>query len=143
MSHSRGKSSWKWCQRGLGRRRACLNNLAHVLLARGDPAGAEPFAREAAAMFERMAGKEAYSTGNARQKLGRALAGLGRWSEAETELLEAERVLSTAKGVPPGRHKQCVEDLAKLYASWDGAEPGQGHDAKAVDWKARVDAEKE
>jgi hypothetical protein len=67
---------------------ACLNNLAHVLLARGDPAGAEPLAREAVAMFERMVGKDTYATGNAREKFGRALAGLGRWAEAETELLE-------------------------------------------------------
>lgn len=38
---------------------------------------------------------------------------------------------------------QCLDDLAQLYASWEVAEPGEGHDAKAADWKARVDAEKE
>ena len=75
-----------------------------------------------------------------RLKLGRALAGLNRFTEAEPELIESERVLSTAQGVPPGRHKQCVEELVKMYESWDKAEPGKGHDAKAAEWKAKLDA---
>lgn len=28
----------------------------------------------------------------------------------------------------------------KLYESWDKAEPGKGHDAKAAEWKARLEA---
>jgi len=117
-----------------------LNNLAALLQARGDPAGAETPAREGVAMYERMSGKDAFSTGNVRLKLGRALAGLNRFAEAEPELIETERVFSTARGVPPGRHKQCIEAIMALYESWDKAEPGKGHDAKAAEWKAKLDA---
>jgi len=117
-----------------------LNNLANLLLARGDLAGAEPLAREGVAMSERTSGKDHSGTGNVRTKLGRALAGMNRFTEAETELIESERVLSTAQGVPPGRHKQCVDELVTMYESWDKAEPGKGHDAKAAEWKAKLEA---
>ena len=35
--------------------------------------------------------------------------------------------------------KPCLEALVKLYESWDAAEPGKGHDAKAAEWRAKLD----
>ena len=119
---------------------ASLNNLAFVLLARGDAPGAEPLAREAVAMSQRLGGADSFPTANARLKLGRALAAQSRFAEAETELIETERVLSIAKGVPPARRKQCIEDLVKLCESWDKADPAKGHDAQAAEWKTKLDA---
>lgn len=117
---------------------ADLNNVAFVLMARGDAAGAEEFARESVAMLERLDGKDAFSTANARLKLGQALASLSRFAAAEVELLETERVFSATASVPPAKQKQCLSELQKLYEAWDVAEPGQGHDASAAIWNAKL-----
>lgn len=55
-------------------------------------------------------------------------------------LIEAQRVLSTAQGVPAKRQKQCLEALVTLYESWDKAAPGKGRDAKAAEWNAKLRA---
>jgi tetratricopeptide (TPR) repeat protein len=115
-----------------------LNNLAVLLRARDKPAEAESLARESVAMFERTNGKDFWLTGNARMTLGSTLTHLNRFAEAEPELVEAQRVLSTAQGVPTGWYKKCVGALVALYESWDKAEPGKGYDAKAAEWKAKL-----
>jgi len=66
--------------------------------------------------------------------------GLDRFAEAEAELVDAERVLSTAQGAPRVAHRKCLEGLVLLYESWNAAEPGNRHDAKVAEWKARLDA---
>lgn len=121
---------------------ANLGVLANLLLERGDCAGAEPLAREAARIVERVNGKDEFATGDARLNLGRALAGLGRFAEAETEFVEGERVLATAKNVPAGRHERCIEALVTLYETWDEAAPGKGYDARAAEWKGKLPAAK-
>jgi serine/threonine protein kinase/tetratricopeptide (TPR) repeat protein len=117
-----------------------LTRLADVLLSRGNFAGAAPLAGEGAAMSKQTKGKDHWRTGLARLTSGRALAGMNRAAEAEVELIECERVLSKAPGVPPGRHRQCVEDLVVLYESWGKAEPGKAYDAKADRWRMELKA---
>jgi len=117
-----------------------LNNLARVRETLKDFVGAEPMAREAVAMYERIRGKEHGITGNSRARLGCILAGMERYAEAERELLESEQVLSIAPGVPPSQRIQCFMALVTLYQSWDKAEPGKGYGVKAAEWKARLDA---
>jgi serine/threonine protein kinase/tetratricopeptide (TPR) repeat protein len=113
-------------------------NLAWTLRAAGKHAEAEQLYREALPVFERTFGASDWRAANVRLGLGRALAGLDRAPEAEALLLDAERVLSTADGVPAGRHAQCLEALVALYARWDRSEPGRGHMAQSESWKARL-----
>ena len=115
-----------------------LNGLASARLARGDPAAAEPVAREAVAMSVRLDGQDAATTADARVNLGRALAGNGRFPEAQAELIHANRALSTADRLPAGRRLPVAEALAQLYQSWDAAEPGHGYAAHAVAWRATL-----
>jgi hypothetical protein len=117
---------------------ADLNNVAFVLFAQGKATAAEEFARESVGMLERLDGKDAFSTANARLKLGQSLASLSRFEEAEAALLETERVFSATAGVPAAKQKQCLNELQKLYEAWDTAEPGQGHAASAAIWKAKL-----
>jgi len=117
-----------------------LNSLAGVLLGRADFAGAHLLLQECAAMYGRVNGPNDSLTGNARLRLGRARLGLDRFAEAEAELVDAERVLSTAQGTPRVAHRKCLEGLVLLYESWNAAEPGNRHDAKVAEWKARLDA---
>jgi hypothetical protein len=73
--------------------------------------------------------------GEARAALGGALTGLKRYAEAEPELIEAERLLSTEKN---GGYKKCVEALVTMYERWEQSQPGKGHRASAATWKAKL-----
>ncbi len=116
------------------------SNLGEALRRGGKPSEAEPFLREALARAERVFGKDHRQTGGAHIELGRLLLDRHLYSEAERELLEAERVMSSASSVAPDRRIQSVEALRDLYKAWDKAEPGKGHDAKAAEWLKRHDA---
>ena len=80
----------------------------------------------------------AWMLGNYLAKLGEAQAGLGRFPEAETTLLEAHGLLAEGLGDEHQRTVKCVERLITLYKSWHAAEPGQGYDAKAAEWRAKL-----
>jgi hypothetical protein len=90
-------------------------------------------------MYERTKGKSFWPAAKARQGLGGSLARLGRFRQAEPELLAAERVFAAVPGVAE-RHRKCVEALVTFYESWDKAEPGRGHGTQEAKWKAALDA---
>jgi tetratricopeptide (TPR) repeat protein len=80
--------------------------------------------------------------------LGRARIGLGydaeRFALAEENLLEAHPIYFAAKDRGP-THKdtrECVQALVDLYTAWHAAEPGKGYDAKAAEWKAKLEVPK-
>ena len=77
---------------------------------------------------------------------GRARVGVGydaeRFALAEANLLEAHPIYLAAKDRGQA-HKdtlECVQALVDLYTTWHAAEPGKGYDAKASEWKAKLDA---
>ncbi len=71
----------------------------------------------------------------ARVGLGRAHGGLKRYQQAEQQLLDSEQLLARAKGLP---REECLQALVALYDSWEKAEPGAGHAATAINWKAAL-----
>ena len=115
-----------------------LVSLGRTLTAGGNAAGAVPILDEGVEMYVRLMGKDFWLTGNARLTRGRALAALERFPEAETDLLEAQRIFSTAQGVSKDRQKRCFEAVVALYTQWDKAQPGRGHAATAATWQARL-----
>jgi tetratricopeptide (TPR) repeat protein len=119
-----------------------LNNLAFVLRAQGRLTEAAPMFREAVAANEATYGRDDWIVGNSRLGLGRTLAGMNRFGDAETELLEAERILASAEGAPPERHRQSLEALAEMYAAWHRVEPGHDYATSAARWKARLAADR-
>ena len=72
--------------------------------------------------------------------LGKARTGLGKYSSAEPNLLEAEQIYVRVRGETSSDTRECWKALANLYAEWNKAEPGKGHDAKAGEWKQRLAA---
>jgi hypothetical protein len=116
-----------------------LLNLGRFLIARGDPTAAEPFLREGAAMSVRVLGKDNGRTGYGWVSLGRALAMQQRFAEAEPLLLEGARVLASGKGVPAETYPKTLEILVTFFESWESAEPGRGHGAKASAWRTRLE----
>ena len=103
--------------------------------ARGQYADAAALASEAIAGYER--GKDVEGTASARLALGRALTGLARYTEAEPELLGAEKGLAGSKDPV---YPQTLEALAAMYEKWERTDPGKGHAAQAAAWKAKAAA---
>jgi len=118
-----------------------VNSMGYLLLAQGQHAEAAELlgARESAA-------RTTFTGGNTRYlpawllNLGRARLGLGQFGAAELPLLEAHRTLIAIRGATPAGLRDCARGCFDLYTAWDAAEPGQGHDVKAAEWKARLGA---
>jgi tetratricopeptide (TPR) repeat protein len=74
--------------------------------------------------------------------LGKARMGLTKepteFKRAEANLLEAQSVFAKLRGDKDMETGEWTRGLADLYSAWDKAEPGQGYDAKAAAWKAKL-----
>jgi hypothetical protein len=88
----------------------------------------------------RVRGNDHVRTAGARTTLARTLTGLGKFAEAETELIEVDRALSAAKPPSPSRQTACAKAFIELYEQWNAADPGKGFDAKAAQWKSKLPA---
>lgn len=66
--------------------------------------------------------------------LGQLLIRASEFAEAEARLLEAHRL--------PGQDEQhtlaAVDALGDLYEAWDAANPGNGHNRKAQEWRTKL-----
>ncbi|HUR29082.1 MAG TPA: tetratricopeptide repeat protein, partial [Planctomycetota bacterium] len=78
---------------------------------------------------------------NARSRLGGSLLAQGKFSEAESPLVEGCRGLSES-GItwiePYDRLREALERVVSLYEKWNESEPGKGFDAKAAEWRAKL-----
>jgi hypothetical protein len=92
---------------------------------RDDPAATEAPYRKAARIFAEGLGPEHEWTASARRALGEVLTRLGRFDEAEGELLEAERILVAARGEDHGAVARARRSLAELYEAWGRGEEGR------------------
>ena len=63
-----------------------------------------------------------------------------RFEQAEAELVEAQEILAAALGPGHARTNRTIKALIELYDAWHAAEPDQGHDAKAAEWRAKLAA---
>jgi len=113
-----------------------LGNLGGLLRDKGDLDEAENLLREAIESYIGSYGREDWRLGNVRSHLGDCLIKLGRYADAEAELLEAYRVLKSTLGPQHERAIRTVRLLVTLYESWDGAEPNKAHGDNAATWRA-------
>ncbi len=128
------------CRRSLGddhpRTLGSLSNMGDLRRAQGRANEATQLHRQALDGLLRQFGEDDWRVANARLGLGRDLIVLGRFEEAERELLEFTRVAGLPRFASPGRRRQGREALAALYEAWHKAEPEKGYDAKAAEWRA-------
>ena len=75
-----------------------------------------------------------------RNELGAALAGQGRFQEAEPLVLDSQEQLAAARSVDWDAVRR-IENIILLYDRWEEAEPRQGHAATADEWRAKLPAE--
>ena len=83
-------------------------------------------------------GNNAYRLARLLMHLGTARGGLGQWSAAVANLLEAQAILSVTGAALPKDRRDCTRALRDLYTSWDHAEPHQGYAAQAAEWQRQL-----
>jgi non-specific serine/threonine protein kinase/serine/threonine-protein kinase len=71
-------------------------------------------------------------------RLGRARLAAGELAQAQGPLLEAHELTLKAAGATHPQTLEIARALADLFSARDKAEPGQGFDAKAAEWEARL-----
>ena len=69
---------------------------------------------------------------------GMTLLKLDRYADAEGALLDARRTLEAVLGTKHKRTVTVTQSLADLYDAWHAAEPDQGYDQKAAEWRAKL-----
>ncbi len=115
-----------------------INNMVALLNARVRYAEAEQLVRESLPINIRIRGENHWRTAEARSLLGEALAGLERYDEAETHLLDGHAGLDAS--LPGGRRTKklppSIERLVRLYDAW-------GKPDQAAEWRAKLPAEQE
>jgi len=122
-----------------------MNNLAHLYRTLGRlqdsadlhaetlaPAAAEHF-RAALAINEAKLPAGHWRTGQSRVGLARAFAMAGSYAEAEPLLLSALDCFNDAARASD--RAEAIERLVSLYEAWDVADPGNGFDQKAAEWR--------
>jgi serine/threonine protein kinase/tetratricopeptide (TPR) repeat protein len=116
-----------------------LTTMGKFYRLRGDPAEtvallapAEPAARRA------FTDDNAVRLGRFLAVLGRARADTGEFELAEANLTEAHTILSEARGAAEPERLDVARGLIELYDAWHAAEPAQGHDSTAADWRGKL-----
>ncbi len=117
-----------------------IGNMGALLNARGEFAEAEPYCREALEKRRRVLGEEHPDTLLSLYNLISLLIKLERFAEAAPMAEECVRGNAHHFGPAHNETRDAITLAVTLYESWDEADPGKGHDAKAAAWKARLDA---
>jgi non-specific serine/threonine protein kinase/serine/threonine-protein kinase len=92
--------------------------LGGAVMGQGDVKRAEPILQEALMNSRSGLPEGHWRTGVALIRHGSSLTALGRFHEAESELLEAERVMKESLGTEHQRYREAVEKLIELYDRW-------------------------
>ena len=71
--------------------------------------------------------------------LGKARTGLGELAAAETDLLEAQPLFVKTRGPQHRDTRACTQAVVDLYTAWFAVEADKGYDAKAAEWKRKLD----
>jgi tetratricopeptide (TPR) repeat protein len=115
---------------------------ALVLDSKGEYADAEkllaPIEAEARKQF---VGSNSFIRATYFLRLGIARTGLRNYAGAESALLEAQSIAELTHNVTHADDiRDCTRALIALYTAWNKAEPGKSYDAKAAEWKRKLDA---
>ena len=111
---------------------------------------AEPLLRECLSIREKASKKNDWRIAEARRVLGECLSRQGadpslalgarieKLREAEPILIElADAVVGDSTSSDDDK-TEAIQRVVDLYEAWDTAEPGQGYEAKAAQWRAKL-----
>jgi tetratricopeptide (TPR) repeat protein len=119
-----------------------IGNLGSMLRDAGRLTEAEPLYREALDKRRRVLGEQHPHTLVSIGSMGILLVRQGRCAESQPYLDESLEKRRRVLGADHPLSRAAVGALVELYTAWDKSEPGKGHDARAAEWKATLDAAK-
>jgi len=111
-----------------------------------------PVLRECLSIREKALKKDDWRIAEARSVLGECLAGQGadpslalgarieKLREAETILIELGNAVVGDSTSSDDDKTEAIQRVVDLYEAWHVAEPDQGYDAQADEWRARLPA---
>ena len=111
-----------------------MTNLGRLYIAQAKHADAEAILARALALSRKVQPPGYFGTGFTQAAYGDALLGLGRFQEAEKNLLESRALLVRALGADSGSLTRVTESLVKLYER-------TGNESRAAEWRRRLPAE--
>ncbi len=117
-----------------------INNMGVLLLNQRRLAEAEPYSREAMEKARRLLGTEHPDALVLLHNLISLLMMLDRFADAAPWAEECIKGNTNRFGPAHKYTRRAIAQAVTLYEAWDKAEPGKGYDAKAAEWKARLDA---
>jgi tetratricopeptide (TPR) repeat protein/tRNA A-37 threonylcarbamoyl transferase component Bud32 len=117
-----------------------LIDRARILLDAGDAAAAEPLVREALADYAASKDSSAVRSAKARIELARCHRAAGHYAEAETLLVEGQKVIAEGRAEGHSDRQRAERYLVELYESWDRAEPTLGKGELAARWRVVLEA---
>ncbi|MBL4698917.1 MAG: serine/threonine protein kinase [Phycisphaerales bacterium] len=114
-----------------------LLKLGLNLNAQDQPANAEIVWREYHEIQNRVMPDGHWVIWDAQSLLGETLAKQSQFVEAEGVLVEAAEQIDPPENSQI-RRQQAIQRVVDLYTAWHAAEPGNGYDTKAEDWRGRL-----
>ena len=72
--------------------------------------------------------------------LGTAQGRTGDFAAGEATLIEAQSAAAKLRGESHRDTRNCNQALIDLYSAWHVAQPGKGYDAKAAEWRTKLEA---
>jgi tetratricopeptide (TPR) repeat protein len=139
------------CRRKLGEENQstlfAINRLGSLMASQGNASEALALLAPAEArMRAAFPGKNMHHVAELLEAMGKARVALSKapadFTVAEANLLEANDIFSKTRGPTSKAARNSAKTLSEAYAAWDKAEPGNGYDVKAAEWKAKVDADR-
>ncbi len=119
-----------------------LHDYGSILLARDDLDAAEPLLAELVDVRAALRPLDEQRLAYDRRLHARCLQRLGRFAEAEAELLAACEAYTRLPETAPESARLGRQALLALYAEWDAAEPGQGLAERAQRWQEPLPVER-
>ena len=118
-----------------------VSHLSDLLLAQGKYAEAVQLISPNVALARKaFAGANGDRLGALLMHLGKADLGLGQFAAAQPVLLEGAAIVIKLDGPKDPYSRECAQAVIDLYTAWNAKEPGKGYDARAAEWKKKLDA---
>ncbi len=113
--------------------------LAIVLRQQGQTAEAESLFAEALGILFAIDGDPEHIAA-CYWRLGECQASTGHYAEAEESLLKAYQIRTASPSTNAEAKTEVVQLLVGVFDAWHAAEPGKGYDAKATEWRAKLES---
>jgi tetratricopeptide (TPR) repeat protein len=118
-----------------------LCGLGQVMVQKGLPSDGEVLIQECLDIHRKLRPPGHWRIAQAESLLGACRVAQLRFEEAEPLLVRSCAIIQQQPGPRPSAQTkvEALQRVIDLYESWDAAEPGKGYDAKAAEWRAKLE----